>query len=221
MTQSFRAVKAMREAMVEAQFTRPTVRVFYGATGTGKSFRCRKEARLNPGRTYYMPTPKKGGIPWINGYTGQETVILEDFAGSIDYRVLLRMLDEYENPMQTKGGMVQFCPKLIIISSNLHPSLWYPENEWGGGPLHRRLEVDRTGTITELTIVWDETMVPTLQPILDLIYDEDDLICSEESLPDTEGAIIDVDSDTVDEDDDLELFSQESEYQAAKSKRKE
>jgi len=41
--------------------------------------------------------------------------------------MMLTMLDRYECPVQVKGGMVEFCPKKIIITSPKHPKDWYED----------------------------------------------------------------------------------------------
>ncbi len=104
-------------------------------------------------RDYFsMATPSSQKVqPWCDGYSGQADIVIEDFAGSIEYRILLRMLDEYKLQMPVKGGFVAWAPERIWISSNLHPRDWYPSNNYDGGPLERRLELDRTGTVIELT----------------------------------------------------------------------
>lgn len=162
MFQGHRSVAAYRMSLAQVpQMSRPSVKVFHGPTGTGKSHQAMMGASGGAGgvfgdRAFYsMMTPSdKHATPWIDGYEGQEDVVLEDFSGSIAYRLLLRMLDQYPNKMQVKGGMVEFNPKRIWISSNLHPRLWYPEETYEGGPLERRLEGDSTGTITRMDVVW-------------------------------------------------------------------
>ncbi len=151
MTRYHIAIRRFQALSRPRQSTMPVVTVIYGRTGTGKSFLCEVGASngdktIGPGTRpfYIMPTPvSKSAIPWLDGYEGQEDVIIEDFDGTIYYRILLRMLDRYGNTMQVKGGFTEFAPKRIWISSNIHPKEWYPNDEaadtWGTGPLHRRL----------------------------------------------------------------------------------
>lgn len=124
------------------QTIRPVTTVLWGGTGTGKSYRARTRAIAAGGaEPYRMPPPINTTTqPWTDGYAGQTDVILEDFAGDIAYRNLLQMLDEYPLRTPTKGGFVQWAPKRVWITSNLHPREWYPNNLWEDGPLQRRLE---------------------------------------------------------------------------------
>ncbi len=162
MARSYHAVGRYQNLTRQIQKVRPDVHVYYGQTGTGKSRACMRgasgaeENELYGERDFYvMNTPASAShVPWINGYAGEDDVVLEDFTNQINYRILLRMLDQYPNKMQVKGGMVEFAPKRIWISSNQHPSGWYPLEKYAEGPLHRRLEVDGTGHLYKMTKRW-------------------------------------------------------------------
>lgn len=107
-------------------------------TGTGKSRRAIHEARVAGHEPMMMMMGQKGSLPWMDGYTNQHTVIIEDFTGEIDYRFLLRMLDWHPLRMPVKGASVHFRPHHVFITSNLTPAQWYPE-EANLDPLIRRL----------------------------------------------------------------------------------
>jgi hypothetical protein len=88
----------------------------------------------------------------MDGYDGERTLVLEDFAGGIPYRTILRMLDNYRFEMQTKGGYVPAAWTTVLITSNLRPAHWYDDatDPWGvpgpdgtvqEGPLQRRINV--------------------------------------------------------------------------------
>lgn len=174
MPRAYRAVQARRAAMVQKQRRMPHVTVFYGKTETGKSHACHAKAAGEGEDAYYvMPTTVRGGIPWIDGYMGEEKVVMEDFEGEIPYRSMLRMLDKYPHKMQTKGGFVEFSPKHVLISSNLHPEKWYPKKTYMGGPLHRRLE-GKFGRIIHLTKVWKEEEKEERVPV----YEDGELVVS-------------------------------------------
>ncbi len=106
-----------------------------------------------------MMTPSSpSSTPWVDGYWGQEDVVIEDFSGQIHYRILLRMLDQYPNLMQVKGSSVNFCPKRIYITSNDHPSDWYPSENYDEGPLKRRLEADGTGHLIHKIVKYNNVL---------------------------------------------------------------
>ena len=93
----------------------------YGATGSGKSEKAFEGFSPN---THYV-VPNDNG--WWDGYTGQETVIFDEFRGdTLKYADLLKFLDKY--PMTVKRRCrepVPFLAKLVIITSALHPSKVY------------------------------------------------------------------------------------------------
>jgi len=114
----------------------PQIRVYWGPTGVGKSRRAAFEA---PDAYFKMKTTSTGD--WWDGYEGQDSVIINDFYGWIQHCELLRLLDRYQQKVKVHGGYVEFNAKLIIITSNQHPSKWYNAEKlpYEGGPLERRL----------------------------------------------------------------------------------
>lgn len=98
----------------------PNIFVYYGKTGTGKSFTARKEFE---NENYYVWTPARG--EWFDAYSGEENVIFEEFRGQLTFGFLLTLLDRYECPIQFKGGSTEFLGKRIIFTSPIHPKFWY------------------------------------------------------------------------------------------------
>jgi len=85
---------------------------FYGPPGTGKSY----TARLGTDNKHYDKLPNK----WWDGYSNQETVIIDDLdtSHSYLYSFLKRWTDKYSFPVEMKGSLVQIRPKTIIVTSN-------------------------------------------------------------------------------------------------------
>lgn len=104
--------------------------VYVGPPGCGKS---RTVALVDPG-AYWKPRGK-----WWCGYTGQETVILDDFYGWIPFDDLLRLCDRYPLRVETKGGSRAFVARKMFITSNALPSEWYNPEFGNIGALYRRL----------------------------------------------------------------------------------
>lgn len=115
----------------------PTVTVYYGRTGTGKSRKAREDLSLLGDR--WVWTPARG--QWFDGYVGQENVIFDEFRGQLPLGMLLTLLDRYDCPVQYKGGTVEFNTLNIIITSPCHPRFWYEklEHEDTWEQLKRRL----------------------------------------------------------------------------------
>jgi hypothetical protein len=68
------------------------------------------------------------GDRWFDGYSGQLTVIFDDFDGKqVEFRFLLRLLDKYPMQVPVKGGFVNWVPRFVFITSNAYPDEWYPE----------------------------------------------------------------------------------------------
>lgn len=160
MARCYKAVQVFQQSQIMRQDSPVDLRVYVGATGCGKSRAAHFEAsEAGPGATkrgtkdyYIWEMPQPGGMVWVDDvYMGQEHVVIDDYEGEIPYRKFLRMTDEWGTRPQTKGSHVEWRPKIIWISTNVHPNLWYPEKEgadtWTGigdkglGPLARRISL--------------------------------------------------------------------------------
>lgn len=55
---------------------------------------------------------------WFDGYEGQDVVIFDDYRPQvIPFHLMLRVLDTWALDVPCKGGMVNFIPKLIVITT--------------------------------------------------------------------------------------------------------
>ncbi len=98
--------------------------LFYGATGLGKTQTVHKAWENDD----YWTMPLTNGTMWFDDYDGQERVLIDDFAGKFSHVSLvnlLRLLHEYPERVPVKGGHVWWNPKLISITTNIHPNDWY------------------------------------------------------------------------------------------------
>jgi len=104
----------------------PTVLVFYGESGSGKSRMAAKVAKANFKANNWGIYRKMPG-EWWEGYRQEEVILMDDFYGSVRWGTLLQLLDGYHGiRVEKKGGSVPWNAKLIIITSNKHPRDWYP-----------------------------------------------------------------------------------------------
>lgn len=126
---SFEAYKEMQRETKELRLLLEVI-VYWGPPGTGKT---RKVYEVERDDLFFVPH----GGQWFDGYAGQECVLFDDFDGSIDYRLLLRLCDIYPLTVPIKGGFVHWTPKRIYFTSNKEPQLWYPAENYG--PLGRRI----------------------------------------------------------------------------------
>jgi len=94
--------------------------VFWGATGTGKSRRAWQEAGISA----YSKDPR---TKFWCGYSGESSVIIDEFRGSVDIAHLLRWLDRYPCRVEIKGSSYPLMATHYWITSNLPPTMWYPE----------------------------------------------------------------------------------------------
>lgn len=106
---------------IEQRTSERQVTLLYGPPGTGKT-------------RYFMENEPNGiSLPcdqgfWFDGYEGQSSVLLDDFAGRASRWVLnsiLRVLDRYNVLVPIKGSFVPWTPDKVYISSNIHPRDWY------------------------------------------------------------------------------------------------
>lgn len=125
-----RSLERFKNLLLKPKHRDVHVVVLYGDAGTGKS------------RWAYEQYPDLYSKPrgdWWDGYTGQETILLDDYYGYLPYSELLRVLDRYPYNAAVKGGFVWAQWNTVIITSNKKPEEWYSH---GLTPaLRRRLNI--------------------------------------------------------------------------------
>ncbi len=119
------------------------IHIYVGKSGTGKTYTAQHEDE-----DYYVVPWPMGGRWWWPGYTGQNTVVMDEFRHQIKLDVMLKMMDRYDWHLESKGRNFHFCSKKIIITTNIDPKDWYPHIEKSKKePLARR--------IREFCTIWD------------------------------------------------------------------
>jgi len=105
------------------QYSKPKVEVLYGPTSTNKTRRA--FASFPDLDNIYVHGPMKKG--WFDTYAGQPHVILDEFTGGdITFGMLNMLLDGYpQTQVPIKGSHVYWSPSFIIITSPVHPRMWY------------------------------------------------------------------------------------------------
>nr|UOF82859.1 rep protein [Cressdnaviricota sp.] len=132
----YHSIRSLYKDSVRACYRgKQLVNVYYGCTGSGKSFR----AFLEAGDLFYLKAPT---TKWWDGYRGESNIIIDEFRGQLDISHLLRWLDEYPCVVEVKGGQTPLVSRKWWITSNLHPKDWYPDtDEETRNALLRRLGV--------------------------------------------------------------------------------
>ena len=101
---------------------KPKIIILWGPSGTGKSTR----ARRGYPDAYWLTKPSQSSSTvWWQGYSGQETVVFDEFYGWISYDLLLRILDFYHVTVEKKGSSAKLAAKTFVFTSNKHPDDWY------------------------------------------------------------------------------------------------
>lgn len=100
------------------------VHIIYGPPGTGKSYFAHHGIAEGDSTPYDKDSSK-----WWDGYTDQETVIIDDFdPKSLDWKTFLSVMDEYPLRVETKGDMTPYLAKHLIITTNNRPENWFIYN---------------------------------------------------------------------------------------------
>lgn len=137
--------------------TTPQVILLIGESGTGKSWYARKHYP----NAYRWALGNGGNSIWMDNYDGQTECVIDDYAGQIPFRTLLNLIDFHPYSMQCKGGTNQVHVRTWIITSNLDPNDWYPNEKIAQQlePLERRLkEWGSSPNFTEEFKQWRKSM---------------------------------------------------------------
>ncbi len=115
-----------------------TVHVFWGPTGTGKSWRARHAFP----DAYWAPI---GNTMWYDGYAGESCIIYDDFDPRVlKYHDFLSIAQENPCRLPIKGGFVVCLATDIVLTSNVDPRRWWPDQPWG--PVERRVSITHMDT---------------------------------------------------------------------------
>lgn len=133
------------------------VEVYWGPTGTGKT---RKATTENPG--YFMMPNPNGGNVFCDGYDGQKCIIIDDFYGWIPFNLMLRIMDRYPCPVNTKGAVVMLNINKLVITSNDPPKEWYKNiKDHLFAAFQRRIT-----KVIEMTTVWIPPVATTIPALI-------------------------------------------------------
>lgn len=128
--------KFLEVTNTEKRAWKTEVKVLYGDPGTGKT----KMAFESDPDAYFLRKGNAGAV-WWDGYTGQQTIIIDDFYGWIPYDLLLRICDRYPLRVDIKGGSVEFLGRTLWITSNQPWEQWYTySDKLNKDALERRID---------------------------------------------------------------------------------
>ena len=99
--------------------------VYIGKSGTGKSHRCYYDPDYRESG-YKFPSQAPGKV-FFDGYEGQRTIWFDEFGGTtLPFSLFLRLVDKWENRVETKGGSVLISGlRKVLISTTTYPSNWW------------------------------------------------------------------------------------------------
>nr|QKV51289.1 putative replication associated protein [Crucivirus sp.] len=106
---------------------RPKLRIhyYYGPPRTGKSLLVRELLKETQG-VFYANDTKEG---WFDGYTGQSTVVFDEFRGKFPINDMLKILDHYPHRQQLKGAFFPLSVTDVYFTSNFAPESFYTGDE--------------------------------------------------------------------------------------------
>jgi len=74
---------------------------------------------------------------WFDGYEGEDVVLLDEYRSQvIPFHQLLRILDTFQVTVPYKGGMVNFIPKVIIVTTCYDPIKTFTFTDHAAGTTH-------------------------------------------------------------------------------------
>jgi hypothetical protein len=117
---------------------KPILEFHIGPTGAGKS----KAVSRKYSNAYRFDVGNGGNAEWMEGYEGEDTVVLDEFRGELSFKMIKMLCGWDPCTFQVKGSQVNVVAKKFVFTSTQAPALWYPDpdQEWA-----RR--IDDFGTI--------------------------------------------------------------------------
>lgn len=132
--QSIRTAELLLKYKEKKRDWMPNVIYIWGKSGTGKT------------RWAYDNFPMDdihkqiaSGLKWFESYDAHPVVLIDEVDSNTCYSTLKALTDRYPLRVECKGGSRSFLPKVVVLTSLVHPEiLWYdyPEN---GKEMLRRL----------------------------------------------------------------------------------
>ncbi len=118
----------IREQMMPKRAEGETVQIILalGKTRSGKSRHGYEKWRTHSGGYWKMPV--NNGTVWFDGYDDHAIAQWDESSGkfsSMKLTALLEYLDRYPILVPVKGGHTWWMPKIIYLTTNIHPAKWY------------------------------------------------------------------------------------------------
>lgn len=98
------------------------VTLFHGMPGTGKTYFCLVTLGLKPEDIYVKDTRTK----WWDGYSGQKTVVMDEFPGSLSALDWKLYLGEAMVALESKGGTTYSQYTTVYLTSNYAKEELFP-----------------------------------------------------------------------------------------------
>ncbi|QMW68946.1 replication-associated protein [Crucivirus-480] len=96
----------------------------HGTTGVGKTFSVDQACVTLATRLGYSAWRMGANPKWMDGYVGQDIVVIDDMRQKHwDYSTLLRLLDWRPVRCEVKGGHVWWNPKIVFITNPVLPEV--------------------------------------------------------------------------------------------------
>lgn len=126
--------------------------VYWGPTGTGKSYRAYKYAEEHePDNVPFIISFNSDRDEWFDGYLGQHIIVIDEFdPHRVNKNFFKRLLDRYPLRLAVKGSFSYANWDTVIITSNYDPVTWYQNED----PLNFEAIQRRLTSVVKLTEVW-------------------------------------------------------------------
>lgn len=111
------SILSLYDYYVEDRNFKPHVEIHFGLPGAGKT----RYVYDNFKDVYSKPNYRR----W-DGYEYNDTVIIDNYDGYINFKEFLQVINRYPHRVPIKGGFRKFVSKNIIFTSNINPKFWYP-----------------------------------------------------------------------------------------------